>query len=54
MAIALDTTYRDLRASIARDKEQRIREHQANIAKTRRMSFALRTDGAEAQTQTLT
>ena len=41
MAITSGNSYRDLRASIQREKDQRVLEHQANIAKSGRMAFSM-------------
>jgi hypothetical protein len=41
MATTAEISYQDLRAAIRAEKERRIREHQANIAKRRRMIAAL-------------
>jgi hypothetical protein len=40
----INTNYRDLRAAIQSEKEERIRQHQANVAKRRRMATTLAAD----------
>ena len=41
MCIAINTSYRDMRAAIQSEKDRRIQQHRTNVAKSARMAMTL-------------